>query len=301
MSLQRTPPQASLTGGSGSGSGSVPNLTTFDDDTVGYINTRKRKERSEQEEYKNDFQSFRSEIMLFLKEFATAQNSNFSIIREEIAEIKDEMKTIKSMTENYAQQLEQVKEDIKNIKIDNSMTQEKIKNFEKEITEIKCIDFSNNSTSKSPPCHEHLLLELKERSERAKNLVITGITEINDKNYKIRSNHDIEEFFKLATAVHGDCPKPNKSIRLGKYVPGKDRPLKICFSDTMTPKLLLKNKSKFPENIRIYYDQTPAQKKYLQSIKSELEKRLKNGETDLTIKHIKGTPQIVKDIYNKKN
>lgn len=302
MNLQRTPPQATLTGASGSGGGSTPNLTTIDYDSTGNVNTRKRKERSEQEEYKNDFENFRSEIMNFFKEFAATQNSNSSIIREEIAEIRDEIKTIKSITENYAQQLEQVKEDIKNIKNDYSMTQEKMKNLEKEISDIKSADCSDNLTSKSSlPCQEHLILELQERSERAKNLVVTGITEINDKNYNTRGNHDIEEFMNLVTLVLGDCPKPSKSMRLGRYIPGKDRPLKICFDDGVTPKLLLKNKAKFPENIRIYYDQTPAQKNHLQTVKNELKKRLENGETDLIIKYIKGIPRIVKDKINKKN
>ncbi|KAL0852557.1 hypothetical protein ABMA27_016976 [Loxostege sticticalis] len=277
MNLQRTPPQATLTGASGSGGGSTPNLTTIDYDSTGNVNTRKRKERSEQEEYKNDFENFRSEIMNFFKEFAATQNSNSSIIREEI--------TIKSITENYAQQLEQVKEDIKNIKNDYSMTQEKMKNLEKEISDIKSADCSDNLTSKSSlPCQEHLILELQERSEGAKNLVVTGITEINDKNYNTRGNHDIEEFMNLVT-----------------YIPGKDRPLKICFDDGVTPKLLLKNKAKFPENMRIYYDQTPAQKNHLQTVKNELKKRLENGETDLIIKYIKGIPRIVKDKINKKN
>lgn len=302
MNLQRTPPHTTLTRGSGSGSGSVPNLSTYEDDSINNINTRKRKERCEQEEYKNDFDSFRAEIMLFFQSFAETQNKTISDIRSEISEIKDEIKAIKSVTENFALQLDQINDDIKNIKSDNTITQHKIKKIENELSQLKTRETTDHTTSKSLPLsHENLILELKERSEREKNIVIIGIPEKNDKNYIARRTHDIEEFSKLTLPVLKDCPKPTNAVRLGKYVPGIDRPLKIYYHNSEIAKLILQNKTKFPENVKIYSDQTPAQKRYLQSVKKELSERLENGEEHLIIKYIKGIPRIVKNKTFQKN
>ncbi|KAL0859560.1 hypothetical protein ABMA27_010702 [Loxostege sticticalis] len=292
MSLQRTPPQATLTGGSGGGSGSLPNLITYEEDSIDYINTRKRKERCEQEEYKNDIASLRADIMIYFKEMSNTQNENLKIIREEMREIKDEIKAIKSVTENFTEQLKEVNDDIKNIKLNNTTTQEKICHLEKEISHLKTKVNSDNLMAKSPllKC-ENLIQELKDRSDREKNIIITGIPEKTDKHFNVRRIHDIEEFTKLATSVIVDC----------KYVPGKNRPLKISFNKNDTPKLLLQNRAKFPDTVNIYSDQTPTQKQYLQSVKEELKKRLDEGEKDLIIKYIKGIPSIIETKPNQKN
>lgn len=305
MSVQRTPPRDSLMSGGGSGSGSVPNLTTCSDESfVKYSNTRKRKERSEEEEYNKNLVSFRTEIMTFLNDFAKTQNENLSIIKDEIITIKDEIKTIKSATENFTLQVNQINNDIENIKIDYSITQEKIKNIEKEISMLKSTDFPSHSASniKSPfLSYENLILELNERSEREKNVVIVGVPERNDKSLNARLTHDSEQYMQLISTLIENCPKPNKLMRLGKYVPGKDRPLKICYTNRETPKILLQNRSKLPEKIKMYSDQTPAQKRYLQHIKDELKRRLEDGEKDLVIKYNKGTPCITKIKNDKKN
>ncbi|KAL0819432.1 hypothetical protein ABMA28_007537 [Loxostege sticticalis] len=288
MSLQRTPPQATLTGGSGGGSGSLPNLITYEEDSIDYINTRKRKERCDQEEYKNDIASLRADIMIYFKEMSKTQNENLKIIREEMREIKDEIKAIKSVTENFTQQLKEVNDDIKNIKLNNTATQEKICHLEKEISQLKTKDSSDNLIAESPllKC-ENLIQELKDRSDREKNIIITGIPEKTDKHFNVRRIHDIEEFTKLATSVI--------------YVPGKNRPLKISFNKNDTPKLLLQNRAKFPDTVKIYSDQTPTQKQYLQSVKEELKRRLDEGEKDLIIKYIKGIPSIIETKTNQKN
>lgn len=266
-------------------------------------NSRKRKERTDQKESREDLDNFRSEIMMFLKEFAKTQNENLSIIRDDITVIKDEIKDIKSATENFTLQLKLINDDIENIKSDNTKTQQQIQNIIKDISDLKTTETSSDRLiSKSPARnHENLILELKERSEREKNIVIVGIPEINDKNYKARQIHDADEFMKLAFTANENCPKPVRSMRLGKYIPGRDRPLKICFNNIDTPKQLLRNKDKFPEHTKIYSDRTPAQKEYMATVKMDLAKRLENGEKDLIIKYIRGIPQITESKVDQKN
>lgn len=127
------------------------------------------------------------------------------------------------------------------------------------------------------------------------------VPETNNKNYHSRQTYDIEEIMKLTASIIENCPIPIKSKRLGKYVPGKNRQLKVFFSNSKKSKLLLRNKTKLQESIKFYSDQTPAQNKYLQSVMEELNKRLENGEKDLIIKYFKGIPQIVDNGTSQKN
>lgn len=303
MSVPRTPPHTTLISGSGgaSGGGSTPNLNTCGDDMYVNLNTRKRKERSEEEDYRKDNECFRNDIMAFLNDFAKSQNDKLSFIKDELSEIKEEIKTIKSVTENFTQQITQINNDIENIKINNITTEEKINKIEREILEIKKSNTTDNLSEAPSPLYENLILEFKERSEREKNVVIVGVPETNNSNYKSRQSYDMEESIKICKSIIENCPKPTKTMRLGKHISGKNRPLKLIFNDSDTPKLLLRNRVKFPETIKIYSDQTPAQNQYLLSLKKELQNRLDNGETNLTIKYNKGVPQIKQNNINQKN
>lgn len=306
MNLQRTPPSSILTSGSESAGGSVPNLPTVADGSFIGINPRKRKERTEEQDYQTDFTSFRNDIMKFLEDFGRTQNENFTHIRQEISEIKNEIKTIKSTTESFTQQFEKINNDIQNIKLTSNTTQDKIKIIETEISQIKDQQYAASSTPKPPPLpsilgREDLILELKDRCDREKNIVVVGILEKNDKNLYSRRIYDNEQVMKVISPLYENCPVPNKTIRLGKYIPNKSRPVKIYFESTDTPRHLLRNKTKLPENIQMYADQTPTQRQYLQSVKEELNERTDNGEKDLIIKYIKGTPRIVINKANPKN
>lgn len=297
MSVKRTPPGTPLISDSGPSQTSV---TTEDGES--FINTkqRKRKERTEEYDYKKDFANFRADIMKCLEDFGRSQNENFAHIREEISEIKSEIRTINSAVETCTQQFKHIHEEINNIKLDYNITQNKIKQIEDEISIIK--DQGSTSTNAMPNplalTHEDLIMELRDRCDREKNVVFVGINEKSSKDLKARRTYDEEEVMTVIRLLHEDAPTPLKTIRLGKYTPNKSRPVKVFFENTETPKHLLRNKAKLPENIQVYSDQTPSQKKYLQSVKEELKKRMEQGEQDLIIKYKKGIPTIVS---NKKN
>lgn len=301
MNLSRTPPKATLISGSESVSGSAPNLSTLsDEDLRDNITSRKRKERTEESDYKKEFMDFRKEMMNFLTNFGKTQTENLNQIKEQILDIKNEIKTIKLSTENFSQQLKLTNTEMANIKAKTTATEDKIKKIETEISQIKYEQQTKCAIPKSPvECHEDLILELKDRCHREKNIVIVGISEINDKNWKSRQQHDNLEIMKIITKLFQDCPKPIKSQRLGKYVQNKNRPIKVYFENSETAKYLLKNRTKLPENIQFFSDQTPKQKQYLESLKDQLNKRTQDGEENLTIKYVKGTPTIV--TANQKN
>lgn len=302
MSVKRSPPSGKLMSDSGSAGGSTSNLSCHgDEDSNINKNLRKRKERSHEYDYKKDLADFRKDMMAFLKDFANTQNDNLAQIRQEITEIKDEFRTMKSVTENLTLQYKNISEDMQTIKSDQTITQNKIKHIENDLTTLKNKRQGNPSSESLFSTHEELIVELKSRHEREKNIIIVGMNEPSNKNSSDRRKHDYDEVFKIINLMIQNCPEPIKCMRLGKYNPDKNRPIKVLFTSAGTPKLLLRNKSKLPENIRMYSDQTPAQKNYMEALSSELKRREENGETDLTIKYIKGVPKIIKREANPKN
>lgn len=290
MATQQTSLSGNITSGSGGG-GSTSNLSNFEEEDrpIG-IRPRKRKERSIEYEFKRELADFRREITKFFQDFAATQNETLSHIRQEVTELTNEIKCIKNTTEKLNLKYETLQQEVENIKSENQVLQDRLQQSE----QINISATAASSVKSLSPTHEDLMLELKDRCEREKNVVLIGINEICDKSYAARRKHDDCETFKIITSLFEQCPKPIKTMRLGTYNPGKNRPLKVCFESTTIPKQLLRNKSKLPNNFRLYADQTPSQKNYLKRLSEELQKRKENGETDLTIKYIQGVPKIIK-------
>lgn len=137
--------------------------------------------------------------------------------------------------------------------------------------------------------------ELKNRSRRGKNIIITGIPEALNKNLAERRENDLNEAAKIIQSMSIDCPAPTNSIRLGKYVANKNRNLKVFLDSVTTAKMILKSKNNSVGDYKIFSDQTPTQRNVLNELRAELSQRQQNGETDLKIKYIKGTPKIIND------
>lgn len=304
------PPPAPLKPISGSEltTGSAPDLSCcgdYGEEDFTNINIRKRKERTDEQDLKNDFATFRNEMMMFFQDFGKTQTQNLLGIREEISEIRNEIQSIKNVTEKFTQQFEHINTEITDIKTENKKIQHKINDMEFDMSRLKTHLNAENS-SLSPPnvlASENLIHELRDRVQREKNIIIIGINEKEERDFKLRRAYDDGEVLKVITSINNTCPKPARSIRLGKYNPNKNRPIKVYFNEPTTPRELLRNKLQLPDNIKMYADQTPAQKQYWLSLREDLKKRTDNGEKDLIIKYINGTPKITKnnDVNKQKN
>ncbi|CAH2098383.1 unnamed protein product [Euphydryas editha] len=142
--------------------------------------------------------------------------------------------------------------------------------------------------------NEKLIREVQERKKRENNIIIMGIAENDSNNTKERNFQDEAEVLRILKQIVTDIPKPKNIFRIGKYNPGKTRKIKVCFEKPETALSILKSRNKFPNNLKIFSDQTPTQHKFYALIKDELNKRISKGETDITIKYVNGTPAIVK-------
>ena len=84
-----------------------------------------------------------------------------------------------------------------------------------------------------------------------------------------------------------------KSFRLDKIVADKIRPLKLILESKKKAEILFKNNLFKNENLSIGNDKTSHEKELLSLVRTELQYRLENGESNLTIKFVNNTPTIV--------
>jgi len=101
----------------------------------------------------------------------------------------------------------------------------------------------------------------------------------------------------IDSIITGGNIRPSKVIRLGIYDKNNPRPIKALFSTPADVFEILKSKRKLlslqlPSTIGISTDRTLYQRNYMKKLRDELESRRTNGEIDLIIKYIRGTPTI---------
>ncbi|GBP43830.1 hypothetical protein EVAR_82262_1 [Eumeta japonica] len=80
----------------------------------------------------------------------------------------------------------------------------------------------------STETHVDLFYEVKDRMNRAKNIIIQGAQGIRGTDVTTRSINDIQEVKKFLQSINKDCPKPIKIVRLEKY----DTVTKIPFNES---------------------------------------------------------------------
>lgn len=265
---------------------SHPDLRQSDTEISKYL-LRKRKTPDD-----DDFSDkFEIKIMSILTKMAQTQTDKLDKISQQVSIITDQISQIKCTTDQLSVEQNRFKEEL--VKIESSK-----KGMQKEIDNLKD-DFKHlkNSQSTTIFTQDNMISEVHERLQREKNIVISGIVEINSKDPAERIEHDKHEVIKVIKLADPDCAEPTKWFRLGKYMSNKSRPIKVCFTSADTTKSILRNKNlitKEIDNIKCYSDQTPLQKEELVKLRTELSKRVGDGEENIIIKYIKGVPKIVK-------
>lgn len=275
------------------GSASLTDLRTLVKED-GKITLRKRKQNFEAE-VMQEMTDLRTEMKNYFQAFGEKLNEISSNLCQEIVEVKNEIKNIKSATNILTSEQNDIKEELKRLKNQNCT-------FQEEITLLKSKLSTDNKTSsevnKNQPqfdC-EYMALEIEDRAKRQYNLIIGGICEISDKNSTTRREYDTNQALSIIQSIYKECPSPIRCMRLGKYNSEKSRYLKITFQQKETVINILRNKSNLTnDNVRILPDQTPMQIKYMKDQRAELLRRTESGESDLTIRYINGIPKIIRN------
>lgn len=178
-----------------------------------------------------------------------------------------------------------------------------ITTLQQEIASLKA-QIANNKTISDTPASfsmEEVISEIENRNLRKSNLVIFGIQEDNSLTTEQRKEYDETFVTKVFKHLLPESDFAiNHNFRLGKFDSTKNtsRPTKVIFSNSTIPHLAIKNAFKLKDhteykNLSISFDKTPKQQEQYKKLKEVLEARIKSGETNLKIKYIHGTPQIV--------
>lgn len=138
--------------------------------------------------------------------------------------------------------------------------------------------------------------ELEERKKRSKNLIIFNFPESSACSQIDKITDDTTRISTTLTTLNSTITQANiTTFRLGIKKPDKSRPLKVILDNPTQAIDILRKKNNITEypGIKIYSDQTPAQRNYLANLRLTLDQRTQNGETGLTIKYKNNKPTIV--------
>lgn len=159
-------------------------------------------------------------------------------------------------------------------------------------------NIASSNTKSSSLINDNLISEMIDRQSRRNNVLLFNLPEaLNDSTNAISdptSIQNILDFLNLKS-------KPNSVTRLGKPSSSnttKPRPIKLHFSDQKDIFELFSYQNKLKSNptwkdLRFSPDRTKQQQEYVSHLRQELLNRQSNGEQDLIIKYIKGTPKII--------
>lgn len=278
----------SLLGSTSKSGGSQPDLSKSSEGSKTtdkpQITFRKRKEPESDLKMKEEFESLKNEMRSFLTKFSTIQNEGMASIRQDMNEIKEQLAGIKICTDKIIEDQEIMKKDIDNLKFLSKKNELKIKSLQSTLSP----SHSNISTNS----YDEIIYECQERITKQKNIIIFNLPESSSKSSSDRLEYDKNEVSKIINKIVDNCCQPIKIFRIGKYNPQKPRPLKVCFENADIALQILRNKNNQSE-FKIYSDQTYKQRKHLSQLKEELLTRQEEGEQNLVIKYVKGTPKII--------
>lgn len=139
---------------------------------------------------------------------------------------------------------------------------------------------------------DSIIHEINDRQSRANNIIIYNLCDSKD-----AAKNDFQRLQQLLSRCDGDLPFDINSVehqRLGnKFINGKSRPLRVTLpSKNHVHWIFSQKKNIIDGSLGISGDLTKNQRAYRASIIKELKRRKSDGETNLFLKYVKGSPTI---------
>lgn len=155
----------------------------------------------------------------------------------------------------------------------------------------KINDMDSKTSSANNP-REVIVPEVIDRVKRSFNLIISNVPESDEAT-------DIVTVSKICDLVNASSSKHiSNVIRLQSRDRNRPRWIRVSFTNPEIVQTILRKKNSILgtsqyRSVKIQDDKTKEQLSQLTSLRAELRDRLTAGETNLTIKYIKGCPKIV--------
>ncbi|KAL1448579.1 hypothetical protein WDU94_012304 [Cyamophila willieti] len=140
---------------------------------------------------------------------------------------------------------------------------------------------------------DSIINEMNEREKRAKNVIIFDIQENDSTDVQERVEHDKSKVNAILQNLQLPILSQNSRIRrLGKKS-STSRPIIVTMENKFHAISVLK-KAREANKKNIKKDMTPIQREKMKSLQEKLQKKKDEGDTNWTIRYIKGTPQLWK-------
>lgn len=296
MKPLRSPPTGSDT--LAGHSSSQPNLSVLGLTTNAPIDTPNitRHKRKRDEDIQTELTEIRkgmTEMMQMLTTINNNQTETIKKLSEDVVTLNGHVKEIRTVTDTLTRDNEKINSNLNNLISKHNENNKQICKIE---SELRTLQSTSGIAPNNNIIEETVMAELSERLARGKNIIITGLKEPKSASYKERQETDKREVLNILNQISKDYTEPKHIIRLGRYAPDKHRALKVCFSTQDEAKFILRSKNN--EKIspfKIFSDQTPQQQAYFRNIRDELQRRVNNGEKNLSIRYIKNIPKIVEN------
>ncbi|CAG4933682.1 unnamed protein product [Parnassius apollo] len=158
-----------------------------------------------------------TEMMTFLtssinaqKESANEIRNDIAMIRCEIQDIRDAMRSTEQRITNLATNQSSIQDEIQSLKNFAEKAGDKLVSLESNVENLKNLP-SDTSIKRS---YEEILSELNDQSMRKKNILIAGIPEPQSTDAKERIDIDKSKVVDAIKNLLKDCPEPKKMYAL---------------------------------------------------------------------------------------
>jgi hypothetical protein len=210
-------------------------------------------------------------IKYILEEVKKIFQTEFRTLRREHSSSLDD---IRKLIEGQTAIINDLGGRIENLKLENSNLKTRIMGLENTM-------------------HPHKIMhEINDRMNRAKNIILFGVEELEGAAQVERIKHDMAEVSKLINGIDENfVGESMRCIRLGREVGDRPRPLKVFLSSQEQVLNVLRNKRRLGD-VRVANDLTAMQRDFLKQLNNELAERKRKGENDIFIRYLNGQPVI---------
>lgn len=212
-------------------------------------------------------------IDFMLKKYFTAFKTDMENIKTEIVNVKLELNKVSTNNESVIKQCKTIEKRV-------------------DIIEAK-ISAQGESSS------ENIIAEINDRKRREKNVIVLNVPESRKLIGVDRLNDDRVSIASVIPVELSSGLLPKIALRrLGYPKEGKTRPLLLTTPSVLDAKSIIQCKRTNNDFI-FKNDQTLAQQKHLNTLRSELDNIVKSGDSNKTIKYFNGLPKIVDKNFRK--
>ncbi|KAF6212825.1 hypothetical protein GE061_010534 [Apolygus lucorum] len=167
--------------------------------------------------------------------------------------------------------------------------------FDRRLSDLERLRADGQSSYNHSLNLELTVAECEDRRRRATNVIVYDIPESALKNVLSATEEDLARIKQSLEQLKPEFASLLRRLtRIGKFVQGKCRPIKLVFDLPSTATdVLIANRSTQSPVFSASSDRTPSQRAYLKGLRDELARRTASGEQNLTIRYVSGVPSIV--------